>query len=27
VVSIAPMLADIIYRIHNGISISEKLIM
>jgi len=27
VLSIAPMLADIIYRIHNGISISEKLIM
>jgi ribose-phosphate pyrophosphokinase len=27
IISIAPMLADIIYRIHNGISISEKLIM
>jgi ribose-phosphate pyrophosphokinase len=27
VLSIAPMLADIIYRIHTGISISEKLIM
>jgi ribose-phosphate pyrophosphokinase len=27
ILSIAPMLADIIYRIHNGISISEKLIM
>jgi ribose-phosphate pyrophosphokinase len=27
VLSIAPMLADIIYRIHNGISISEKLVM
>jgi ribose-phosphate pyrophosphokinase len=27
VLSIAPMLADIIYRIHGGISISEKLIM
>jgi len=27
VLSIAPMLAEIIYRIHNGISISEKLIM
>jgi ribose-phosphate pyrophosphokinase len=27
VLSIAPMLADIIFRIHSGMSISEKLIM
>jgi ribose-phosphate pyrophosphokinase len=27
VLSIAPMLADIIYRIHSGLSISEKLIL
>lgn len=27
VLSIGPMLADIIYRIHNGISISEKLVL
>jgi ribose-phosphate pyrophosphokinase len=27
VLSIAPLLADIIYRIHEGLSISEKLIL
>jgi ribose-phosphate pyrophosphokinase len=27
VLSIAPLLADIIYRIHEGLSISEKLVL